>query len=81
MFTVAAICLAAASVPARAQETRQETWDETLKKTVFAWWDKAKTETRRALLTPVTLNMCWASDKNALVADPAVVALPEDPWQ
>jgi ABC-type Fe3+ transport system substrate-binding protein len=25
-------------------------------------------------LKPVTINMCWASDKNALVADPAVVA-------
>lgn len=27
-----------------------------------------------ATLNPVTINMCWASDKNALVADPAVVA-------
>jgi hypothetical protein len=64
-----AVCLAA-TAPARAEET----WDETLKNTVTAWWNAAKTTARVATLNPVTLNMCWASDKNALVADPAVVA-------
>jgi hypothetical protein len=70
IVTVAAVCLVAAAVPASADET----WDETLKNTVFSWWEKAKMGARTALLSPVTLNMCWASDKNALVADPAVVA-------
>jgi hypothetical protein len=72
IFAAAAVCfgLAAISAPAHAQET----WDETLKNTVTAWWNAARTTARVTLQNPVTLNMCWASDKNALVADPAVVA-------
>lgn len=72
IFAAAAVCLglAAASTAARAQET----WDETLKNTVSTWWIAARTTARVATLNPVTLNMCWASDKNALVADPAIVA-------
>jgi hypothetical protein len=70
IFVAAALCLAAVTAPARAQET----WDETLKNTISAWWTAARTTARVATLNPVTLNMCWASDKNALVADPAVVA-------
>ena len=66
----AACHLAAASAPAHAQET----WDETLKNTISTWWNAARTTARVATLNPVTINMCWASDKNALVADPAVVA-------
>jgi hypothetical protein len=68
----AAVCvgLAAASAPARAQET----WDETVKNTISTWWEAARKTARVATLNPVTLNMCWASDKNALVADPAIVA-------
>jgi ABC-type Fe3+ transport system substrate-binding protein len=65
-----AICLAMTSVSASAQET----WDETLKSTLSSWWSTAKVTARVATLTPVTVNMCWGSDKNALVADPAVVA-------
>jgi ABC-type Fe3+ transport system substrate-binding protein len=64
-----AFCLVAISAPACAQET----WDETLKNTISAWWAVAKNTARVATLNPVTINMCWASDKNALVADPAVV--------
>jgi hypothetical protein len=67
---VVAGCFAAISAPAFAQET----WDETLKSTLSAWWNTARTTARIATLSPVTINMCWASDKNALVADPAVVA-------
>jgi ABC-type Fe3+ transport system substrate-binding protein len=67
---VAAVCFAAVSAPAHAQET----WDETLKNTISTWWNAARTTARVATLNPVTLNMCWASDKNALVADPAIVA-------
>jgi hypothetical protein len=72
IFAAAAVCLglAAASTAARAQET----WDETLKYTVSTWWEAARKTARVATLNPVTLNMCWASDKNALVADPAIVA-------
>jgi ABC-type Fe3+ transport system substrate-binding protein len=70
IFATAAICLAAISTPVCAQET----WDETLKNTVSAWWTAARNTARVATLNPVTVNMCWASDKNALVADPAVVA-------
>jgi hypothetical protein len=66
----AAAFLAGVTVPALAEET----WDETLKNTLSSWWDAAKTQARLATLNPVTINMCWASDKNALVADPAVVA-------
>src|SRR5215467_8144569 len=65
-----AICFGAVSTPARAQET----WDETLKNTLNTWWIAARTTARVATLNPVTINMCWASDKNALVADPAIVA-------
>jgi ABC-type Fe3+ transport system substrate-binding protein len=65
-----AVCLAAISAPAFAQET----WDETLKNTLSSWWTTARSTARIATLNPVTINMCWASDKNALVADPAVVA-------
>ncbi len=65
-----AIGLAAVTASARAQET----WDETLKGTLSTWWNAARTTARLATLTPVTLNMCWASDKNALIADPAIVA-------
>jgi ABC-type Fe3+ transport system substrate-binding protein len=65
-----AICFVAISAPARAQET----WDETLKNTISSWWAAAKNTARLATLNPVAINMCWASDKNALVADPAVVA-------
>lgn len=67
---VAAVCFTAFSAPAYAQET----WDETLKNTISTWWNAARTTARVATLNPVTLNMCWASDKNALVADPAIVA-------
>jgi ABC-type Fe3+ transport system substrate-binding protein len=70
MLAAAAVCLATVSAPASAQET----WDETLKNTVTAWWSAARTTARVATLNPVTINMCWASDKNALVADPAIVA-------
>src|SRR6516162_6479642 len=66
----AAVCFTAFSAPACAQET----WDETLKNTISTWWNAARTTARVATLNPVTLNMCWASDKNALVADPAIVA-------
>jgi ABC-type Fe3+ transport system substrate-binding protein len=62
--------LTGVTAPARATET----WDETLKNTLTTWWDSAKTQARLVTLNPVTINMCWASDKNALVADPAVVA-------
>jgi ABC-type Fe3+ transport system substrate-binding protein len=62
--------LTGVTAPARAAET----WDETLKNTLTTWWDSAKTQARLVTLNPVTINMCWASDKNALVADPAVVA-------
>jgi hypothetical protein len=58
------------SAPAQAQET----WDETLKNTISTWWNAAQKTARVTLQNPVTLNMCWASDKNALVADPAIVA-------
>ena len=67
---VVAVCFAAISAPAFAQET----WDETLKNTLSSWWTTARSTARIATLNPVTINMCWASDKNALVADPAVVA-------
>jgi hypothetical protein len=66
----AAVCFAALSAPAHAQET----WDETLKSTVSSWWTGAKNTARIVTLNPVTIDMCWASDKNALVADPAVIA-------
>jgi hypothetical protein len=62
--------LAGVATPAHAAET----WDETLKNTLSTWWDSAKTQARLATLNPVTINMCWASDKNALVADPTIVA-------
>ena len=65
-----AVCLAARGAPALAQET----WDETLKNTVSTWWNAARNTARVVTLNPVTLNMCWGSDKNAFVADPAVVA-------
>jgi hypothetical protein len=69
-YAAVAACFAALSAPAFAQET----WDETLKNTLSSWWTTARTTARIATLNPVTINMCWASDKNALVADPAVVA-------
>jgi Bacterial extracellular solute-binding protein len=75
ILAVAAICLAAVSAPAHPQENQQkEIWSETLKKTAFDWWERWRREARKLLADPVTLNMCWASDKNALVADPAFVA-------
>jgi hypothetical protein len=72
IFAAAAVCLGLAglSAPAHAQET----WDETLKNTLGTWWSAAQKTARVTLQNPVTLNMCWASDKNALVADPAIVA-------
>jgi ABC-type Fe3+ transport system substrate-binding protein len=70
ILATAAVCFAAISTPVCAQET----WDETLKNTVSSWWTAARNTARVATLNPVTVNMCWASDKNALVADPAVVA-------
>jgi len=69
-YAVVAVCFAAISAPACAQET----WDETLKDTLSSWWTSAKSTARIATLNPVTINMCWAWGKNALVADPAVVA-------
>ena len=66
----AAVCFAAIAGPARAQET----WDETLKSTLSSWLNAARNTARIATLNPVSINMCWGSDKNALVADPAVVA-------
>jgi ABC-type Fe3+ transport system substrate-binding protein len=71
IFATAAFCLTA--LAASAQQA-QETWDETLKNTVTTWWTAARQTARTTLQNPVTLNMCWASDKNALVADPAIVA-------
>jgi hypothetical protein len=68
-YAVAAVCFAAASPIAFAQET----WDETLKNTVSSWWNTARNTARIATLNPVIINMCWASDKNDLVRDPAVV--------
>jgi len=70
ILAAAVVCFAAISTPVCAQET----WDETLKNTVSSWWTAARNTARVATLNPVTVNMCWASDKNALVADPAVVA-------
>jgi ABC-type Fe3+ transport system substrate-binding protein len=72
MFVYAALaaCFAVVAAPALGQET----WDETVKNTISSWWTAAKTRVRMATLSSVTINMCWASDKNALVADPAVVA-------
>jgi ABC-type Fe3+ transport system substrate-binding protein len=70
ILATAVVCFAAISTPVCAQET----WDETLKNTVSSWWTAARNTARVATLNPVTVNMCWASDKNALVADPAVVA-------
>jgi ABC-type Fe3+ transport system substrate-binding protein len=70
ILATAVVCLAAISTPVCAQET----WDETLKNTLSSWWTAARNTARVATLNPVTVNMCWASDKNALVADPAVVA-------
>jgi ABC-type Fe3+ transport system substrate-binding protein len=70
VLATAAVCFAAISTPVSAQET----WDETLKNTLSTWWNAARNTARVATLNPVTINMCWASDKNALVADPAVVA-------
>jgi hypothetical protein len=64
------VCVAVHSAPASAQET----WDETLKNTISSWWSTARNTARIATLNPVTINMCWASDKNALVADPTIVA-------
>lgn len=69
-YAAVAICVAATSAPAFAQET----WDETLKSTLSSWWTTARATARVATLNPVTVNMCWGSDKNALVADPAVIA-------
>jgi len=69
-YAIVVVCLAAIVTPARAQET----WDETLKNTVSSWWGSIRNRVRVATVSPVTINMCWASDKNALIADPAVVA-------
>ena len=69
-FATATVCFAAIAAPACAQET----WDETLKNTISSWWTAARNTARIATLNPVTINMCWASDKNALMADPAIVA-------
>ncbi len=66
ILATAVVCLAAISTPVCAQET----WDETLKNTLSSWWTAARNTARVATLNPVTVNMCWASDKNALVADP-----------
>jgi hypothetical protein len=74
ILAAAAVCLVALSAPVHPQENLQETWSETLSKTAHDWWDRLTTEARKFLADPVTLNMCWASDKNALVADPAIVA-------
>lgn len=77
-YVTAAVCFAAISAPARAQES----WDETVKNTVSSWWTGAKNTARIATLNPVTIDMCSASDKNALVADPGRrCGLPEDPRQ
>jgi len=65
-----AVWLAGAAAPVHAEET----WDETVRNTLSSWWDAARIRTRLVMQNPVTINMCWASDKNALVADPAVVA-------
>jgi Bacterial extracellular solute-binding protein len=70
VHAIAAALVVAISAPAHAQET----WDETLKSTISSWWNAARNTARVATLNPVTVNMCWASDKNAFVADPAVVA-------
>lgn len=51
----------------------QETWDETLKNTLSSWWSSARDTARIVTLSPVTINMCWASDKNAFINDPAVL--------
>jgi ABC-type Fe3+ transport system substrate-binding protein len=65
----AAAFIAATGAPARAQET----WDETLKNTLSSWWSSAKDTARIVTLSPVTINMCWASDKNPFAGDPAVL--------
>jgi hypothetical protein len=70
VHAIAAALVVAISAPGHAQET----WDETLKSTISSWWNAARNTARVATLNPVTVNMCWASDKNAFVADPAVVA-------
>jgi ABC-type Fe3+ transport system substrate-binding protein len=69
VYVLAAVCLAAISGRACAEET----WDETVKNTVSSWWDSIRNRVRVATTSPVAINMCWASDKNALVADPAIV--------
>ena len=75
---VAAVCFAAASSIAFAQESQLrgvhlQSWDETLKNTISYAWNTARNTARIATLNAVTINMCWASDKNDLVRDPAVV--------
>jgi hypothetical protein len=75
ILAIAAVCLVAASAPVRTQEAQEkETWTETLQKTAFDWWNNRKKDLGKLLATPVTLNMCWGSDKNELVGDPAIVA-------
>jgi hypothetical protein len=70
VYVALAASLAAASAPALGQET----WDETVKGRVSSWWNGVKSRVKAVTTSPVTINMCWGSDKNALVADPAVVA-------
>src|SRR5262249_62245058 len=69
-FATATVCFAAIAAPACAQET----WDETLKNTISSWWTAARNSARFATLNPGTINMCGASDKNAWLADPSIVA-------
>jgi ABC-type Fe3+ transport system substrate-binding protein len=81
---ILACAVTAAILAAAAPACAEETWDETLKNTLSTWWNIARTTARIATLKPVTINMCWASDKNALVADPAIVAgfqkIPGNEW-
>jgi ABC-type Fe3+ transport system substrate-binding protein len=67
-------CAVTAAILAAAPARAEETWDETLRNTLSRWWEAARTTARVTLQKPVTINMCWASDKNALVADPAIIA-------
>ena len=76
-----AFCLAAASaLPALAQQAAG--WDDFLrdaKATGAGWFAGIKGGIMdiTGYKKPITLNMCWASDKTAFVNDPAVV----DAWQ
>lgn len=76
-YWLGALCLAAAlTTPVLAQESSG--WDDFLrdaKATGAGWFSSLKTGVMdiTGYKKPITLNMCWASDKTAFVDDPAVV--------